>query len=101
MYRTYGRRNDAIVAYTFKAEQLCPTCMLAKLPTGDGEAFDGWDLAEGAHTMSVEDNLDQIAEAFGIDRMDERTFDTGDFPKVVLDAQLLENERCGECDEEL
>lgn len=94
-------RLDTIVAYTFRAENLCPTCLLAALPTGPGEAFDGWALAPGVEPMSVEDNLDEIAAAFGIDRMDEYSFDSDDFPKVVFAGSVEEDERCTRCDSEL
>ncbi|WP_301851148.1 hypothetical protein [Rhodococcus pyridinivorans] len=40
--------------------------------------------------MAVEDALDQIAASNGIDRMDERTFDTNDFPKVIFVDQLTD-----------
>jgi hypothetical protein len=90
-----------IVAYTFNAETLCPRCVIDKLPTGEGQAFDGWALAPGAAPMSTEDNLNEIAMAFGIDRQDEYTFDSDDFPKVVFASQVLDGETCDGCHEEL
>jgi hypothetical protein len=83
-----------IVAYAYNAETFCPACIVAALPTGDGQAFDGWDLALGASPMSTEANLDEIAAAFGIDRYDESTFDTSEFPKV----ELLSSDDQGCCD---
>ena len=96
----YGRKSVAIVGYTFRAETLCPDCTIKALPTGEGQAYDGWALAEGVH-MSVEDNLNEIALAFGINRTDEHTFDSDDFPKVVFDVQLLDGETCDHCGREL
>lgn len=90
-----------IVAYTFNADTYHPWCILDVLPTGPGEAYDGWALAEGFR-MSTEDSLSEIAAAFGIDRMDEGSFDSGDFPKVVF-AYQVENDDdvCGSCGEPL
>ena len=72
-----------IVGDTYKADIYCPACIVSVLPTGEGGAFDGWALAPGVR-MATEENLDEIASAFGIDRGDERTFDSGEFPKVVF-----------------
>lgn len=93
----YGR-SDAIVGYTFAADNYCPGCVVTQLPTGPGQAYDGWALAAGAAPMTVEDNLTEIAEAFGIDRFDERTYDSGEFPKVIF-ADSVEGDRCGGCGE--
>ena len=91
-----------IVAYTFQADTFCPECIVSQLPTGDGEAFDGWGIAERyPHNVAVEANLTEIATAFGIDRMDEHTFDSGDFPKVVFSSQVEEQEWCGSCGSEI
>lgn len=87
-----------IVAYTFKADIYCPDCITEVLPTGEGEAFDGWALAEGAPVMSTEANLNEIAFAFGIDRENEYSFDSDEFPKVVFSSQIEEAENCGKCE---
>ena len=89
-----------IVAYAFQAELLCPGCTIVKLPTSDGEEFDGWTLARGVR-MSAEENLDEIATAFGIDRQDESSFDSDHFPKVVFADQITEGDTCNECGGEL
>ena len=83
-----------IVAYTYRAETLCPGCIIAQL-IGRGEA------SPAARDMRVEEVLDQIAGANGIDRDDEHSFDSDDFPKVVLGVSLEEHERCDGCDGEL
>ena len=87
----YGRKAWEIVGYTFQAETLCPTCTLTALPTGGGETFDGW--RDATERMSTEDNLAELAVAFGIDRQDERSFDSGDFPKVIFSSDT-EGETC-------
>lgn len=89
-----------IVGYTYRADFFCPACIIEQLPTGDGEAFDGWALADGV-TMSTEDNLDEIAAAFGIDRDDETSFDSDEFPKVVFADMAAGDEHCGACGEPL
>jgi len=84
-----------IVGYTFNADTYHPSCLT--LPTGPDEAFDGWDLADGVR-MSTEDNLNEIAYAFGINRADESSFDSGDFPKVIFACQVeSDDETCGAC----
>lgn len=88
-------RATDIVGYTFNADQFHPECL--RLPTGKGEAFDGWALADGVW-MPVEQNLDEIAAAFGINRQDESTFDSGDFPKVIFASQVEDDDDvCGRC----
>jgi len=86
-----------VVGYTFRADTYCPAHIADALPTGEGEAYDGWHLLV---PMSAEQNLDEIALAFGIDRHDEATFDTGDFPKVVF-ADQAGDDTCSVCAEPL
>lgn len=53
--------------------------------------------------MTTEDNLTEMAVAFGIDRNDEWSFDSGEFPKVIL-AQMVEDQGtdyCGQCGRDL
>lgn len=88
-----------IVAYTLNADLYCPDCVLDVLPTGEGQAYDGWALAPGADPMTTEANLDEIAAAFGIDREDEHTFDSNEFPKVVFGDQVESDDHCGSCGE--
>lgn len=85
-----------IVAYTFQADIYCPPCVIRVLPTGPGQKYDGWAVAAMA-PMETEANLDEIAAAFGIDRQNESSFDSGDFPKVVLRDQVEFSQRCGAC----
>lgn len=81
-----------IVGYTYKAEQYTPEGLIPALATGPGQDFDGWALGDGVD-MSVEDNLNELAAAFGVDRDDERSFDSDYFPKVILAAQVEFGER--------
>lgn len=90
-----------IVAYTYRADTYCPNCIISVLPTGPDEMFDGWAIADGADYISTEDNLTEIAAAFQIDRFNESSFDSGDFPKVVFESQVEYAEWCGKCGAEI
>jgi hypothetical protein len=81
-----------IVAYTFQAENVCPACIVEKMIAA-GLA------APAARDMRVEDVLDQIADANCIDRYDEKSYDSGEFPKVVFSSQVESDERCDSCGE--
>lgn len=90
-----------IVGYTFRTDNYCPRHVIDALPTGPGEAFDGWALAPGVH-MTTEDNLSELAAAFGIDRTDEYSYDSGDFPKVIFASQVeSDDDTCVTCGEPL
>lgn len=84
---TYGRKSDAIVGYDFNGDTYCPTHMIEEL-INRGMA------SPAARDMLEEDVLDQIAGANGIDRQDEHSFDSNDFPKVILSVQVDEPEEC-------
>lgn len=61
---------QTIIGYDYKGVRYSPEQIIGALPTGPDEDYDGWQLAEGA-TMTVEDNLSELASAFGIDRDDD------------------------------
>jgi hypothetical protein len=83
--------SSSIAAYTFAADIYAPDCIVDALTKT--EAYDGWALGDGI-IMSVEENLDEIAGAFQIDRQDENTFDSDEFPKVVFSDQVAEDDSC-------
>lgn len=77
----------AIVGYTYRAETYCPACLPAALtPTGHNTLT----------TEPTETLLDGLALAAGIDRGDERAFDSDAFPKVIFASQV-EEDTCGAC----
>jgi hypothetical protein len=110
-----------IVGYTYRADYIyrtelyCPGCILA--------VVNGLTVDHAADT--AERDLDVLAAEHGIDRYDESTFDSGDFPKVVTrdmlrkdvvpyvthtgagplfhphHAGIFEPDRCGSCGEVL
>lgn len=96
--RAYWVSATDIVGYTFNADNLCPQCTIAAV-TSDSR-FEGWALASGIR-MSVEDNLDEIATAYGIKRDAESSYDSGDFPKVIFASMVEDAETCGHCGDEL
>lgn len=79
-----------IVGYAYKADLYCPDCILDLC--SEGEEYDP--------RAGTEENLDRYAERLGIDREDERSFDSDVFPKVVFRDQLEGSERCS-CGEQL
>lgn len=87
-------RADTIVGYTYQAEILCTVCTVSAVAH-----------VPRTHiaTLNPEETLDAHAQVRGIDRLDEDTFDSGDFPKVVFADMLNDtpNERCGACGERL
>jgi hypothetical protein len=85
-------KSTDIAGYTFNADQYCVDCILTAL-SGVKENI--------GYAFSVEGVLDQIAGAMHIDRMDERSFDSGEFPKVIFDSQIEDKEYCGNCKGEL
>ena len=91
MHLSY-RRCDEIAAYSYRAEILCPACTVEALITAG-------DAAPAARDMPAETVLDQCAGAFAVDRDDETTFDSDEFPKVVHLDQVAADARCGDCRE--
>lgn len=85
-------KSHTIVGYTYKAETICPDCAVcathhvaAKIP---GFEFD---------VTRTEALLNVAARLKGIDRTDEHTFDSDDFPKVVFASQVDGPEPCDQC----
>jgi hypothetical protein len=69
-----------IAGYTYRANMFSPADLIAYLVMRG-------DRSPGALGMDAEDVLDQWAGEEGIDRDDETTFDSDDFPKVVFADQ--------------
>lgn len=73
----------AIVGYTYNAETWCTDCM--------GRVFDpnGVDITETI--------LDEVAKRIGINRQDEYSFDSSEFPKVIFASSVDSDEYCDSC----
>ena len=76
-----------IVAYTYRAALYCPEHLIEAM-IANREA------SPAARDMDTEEVLDQIANANAIDRQDEHSYDSDDFPKVVFAADLDFGEVC-------
>ncbi len=88
------RRCDEIAAYSYRAEILCPACTIEALIAAG-------DAAPAARDMPAEAVLDQCAGALAVDRDDETTFDSDELPKVVRLDQVVADEQCGACRQNL
>lgn len=75
---------STIVGYTYRAEQFTPAGLIAYM-VRNGE------LSPAACDMDPEWVLNQHAGALAIDREDEWSFDSGEFPKVVLSLMVEGN----------
>ena len=93
MNRSPYRRADEIAAYTYRAEICCPSCVIEVMIAAG-------DASPAARDMPPEDVLDQCAGASAIDRGDEASFDSDEFPKVVF-LHLLDDAICDVCRSEL
>lgn len=74
-----------IVAYTYAAENWTPAGLI------EVGIREGW-LTPAARDMAPEDVLDQAQHSFGIDRVDEYSFDSDEFPKVIFASQIEDDE---------
>jgi hypothetical protein len=76
-----------IVGYTYRADVWCRACVASRF------------TLRGYHVHDSETTLDLAAQRAGIDRRDERSFDSGDFPKVIFSLSANDEgwEHCGEC----
>lgn len=79
---------DDIVGYVYKADEYCPDDITTAMGRG-GNA--GWNTG-----MDAEEALNWLAFQRGINRMDELSFDSDDFPKVIF-ADQAEGSQCGIC----
>ena len=86
--------STSIVGYTYQTENLCTGCTRA-FALRLGNFSD--DLSDSTEAL-----LDRLAGEVGVDRYDERSYDSEQFPKVIFDSQVEDaEERCGRCSEPL
>jgi len=79
-----------IVGYTYQADNYCPEHIVAQLTANPGHTGH-----QAASIPNAEQHLDLLARLAGVDREDEYTFDTDDFPKVIVADQVQDDEFCG------
>lgn len=90
MTRSRAHRLDEVVGYVFWSERLCRLCTLyALLPHRL--------IPEELLDEDAEQVLDVAARAAGIDRHDETSFETWEFPKRILLSQIDPNDACERC----
>jgi hypothetical protein len=88
---------DDVVGYTYKADIYCPACTIKEV-TDRHSRLKRWSENE----TSAENFLDNCAVQLNVARYDERSYDSGDFPKVVFRDQAHEgneegSDLCGRC----
>lgn len=107
-------RPDDLVGYVFRANYYCERDLLERLPPilGDYDCSDCSAPANGsppycgacwplhASEDAIEAHLNRRATERGIDREREESFDSDDFPKVLLRDQAHGAE-CGTCGTDL
>ncbi len=92
-----------IVGYTYQSDNYCPVCVICAL--GLGEVTETVEHVDGSvEVITSEQVLDLLAQLRRINRDDETSFDTSEFPKVItrlmVDADPCTT-TCGSCDEQL
>ena len=86
-------RIDSIAAYTFQADIFCSECIVGEITDVHGE-----DVNPCVRDHEdVEGVLDCIAREMSINRMDESSFDSDDFPKVIFSEDVSIGDICSGC----
>jgi hypothetical protein len=93
------RQPFDVVAYTFHAALVCPGCIVGAVAKAEADN----PLGVGVPAGLTAEKLAILAERLGVDRMDESSYDSGDFPKVVFRDQLADAdlEGCEVCGADL
>lgn len=91
-------RADEIVGYSFRADIYCPEDTADAVARYVDRQF-GLYAGKMAYE-TVEEYLGRVAGHLGIDRYDERTFDSDEFPKVIF-PNMADSEYCGTCLQQL
>lgn len=76
-----------IVGYAYKADTYCPEHILMQLGVGI------------TSVRGTEATLDLVADARGIDRLNEHSYDSDEFPKVIFASDMDERGECATCGE--
>ena len=88
--------DSGITGYTFAADTYCPDCVLSALPEHYTDGMAG-DTLSATGPVNVEGALWDIAANGGVNREDEYSFDSDEFPKVILPGMAEETTTCGQC----
>jgi hypothetical protein len=105
----YSSHATDIVGYTYQADIWCDACIRE---VAIRKACEAGDATIWGDCGTAEQTLGAWASADAIDRQDERSYDTADFPKVIFadaahDGCFADNgyepgqcgDRCGQCGE--
>ena len=84
--------SGGVKGYVFEADIWCPACMEEHL----GRAGSKYQYAYSLKLASAESMLDSWAKRVGFKRDNEHSFDSDEFPKVILDQDEQEICKCGE-----
>jgi hypothetical protein len=87
-----------VVGYFYQASYCCPGCCLTSMLDATGGCTPEEIAFYPTHTEEA--LLDVYARRLGINRQDESTFDSFEFPKVIWRA-MVRGDRCGICGAEL
>lgn len=85
-------QSFAIVGYTYTADIYCPDCIGKQLSANYPDALQSWRF----DYVTTESDLNRAANLLELERMDEHTFDSDQFPKVIF-ADSECGEHCGNC----
>ena len=88
--------SSSIVGYTYKADIYCPEHIYNEVQKHLGPIAIMSTQALPAPVLS-EALLNYLAKKAGINRADEYSFDSDDFPKEILSFQDYKGSRCGVC----
>lgn len=88
-----------VVGYTFHAALICPSCIVGAVADGGGRVWG--ELLGVPAGVTAEEGLAIQAERLGVDRMNESSYDSGDFPKVVFRFSGADLEGCDVCGADL
>lgn len=89
-----------IIGYSLFAAIYCPDCIVKETirVIQSNELIHPIYLIECISEGMTETTLDNLAGIVGIDRYDERSFDSDYFPKVIFASQFdSENDYCSHC----
>lgn len=82
-------------AYDYEDARWCSACVIERL-------LGRFELRDVSMAMDDEVCLDRLAVALGLDRYDEPSYDSANFPKAVLADQLAgDSQACCACRREL
>ena len=98
-------RESTIVGYAYRADIWCGQCVRTELRHRHPVTL-GYHLCTYDQECTLEEWIDKAGSRLGVDRQDEYSFDSDDFPKIVtlghVDFHSNEDlDVCGECGEGL